>query len=156
MGAPGRALERRRASRLLPRGSPIPPLIPAPGARLAGAGRRYETNSLSGAAAQYTIYERGTRMIVARFIIRGHTTAAPCLSPGDGANGRPLPDCPTSDQLVIEREPDGGGAGGDIEFGVDRGEMCANGARAEVEPFGDLRRRQALGDESQHFDFAWR
>ncbi len=44
-----------------------------------------------------------------------------------------------------------GGAGGDTELGVDRGEVRANGAGTDEEPFGDLRIGHSLSHQLQDF-----
>lgn len=54
---------------------------------------------------------------------------------------------------MVEGEADGGGARGNIEFGVDGREMRINRAWAEEEAFRDLGIRQSRRDEAQHLDF---
>ena len=55
---------------------------------------------------------------------------------------------------MLQREAAGGGAGGDVEFGVDRCQMPADGAGAEEEALGDLGIGQAGRDEAEHLDLA--
>ena len=55
---------------------------------------------------------------------------------------------------MLHRPERGGGAGRDADLGVDVLDVVIGGLRRDVEPIGDLPRREPLRREPQHIDFA--
>ena len=60
------------------------------------------------------------------------------------------------DEVVGDGEARRTNARGNVEFGVDRSQMLADGPLANREEVGDFRIRQATRDEYQNFDLAFR
>lgn len=59
-----------------------------------------------------------------------------------------------SDEVVLQGIAGGGTAGGDLDLGVDRGEVVVDRPSADHELLGDLGIGESLGHEPQYVDLA--